>query len=96
MTTEQLLVGLAGFALGLAAGGCYLWLLDRSLRKLAEAESPKAVLLSAPLRIAVPVLVLVLVARWDHSALLGAVVGVVLVQLGARLFMRRPAPEAKP
>ena len=91
MTTDQLSGGLVGFALGLAAGGCYLLMLRHSVRRLVQAKTATSLLVSAPLRLAVPVVVLVLAAQWDRSALLGAALGLVLMQLGGRWFVRNPA-----
>lgn len=89
MTTEQISYVLGGLAVGLAAGGVYLLILRWSVRRLMESRKAGGMLLSAPVRMAVPVLALVLVAAWDDMALLGAAAGLLLMQIGAQLFVRK-------
>lgn len=89
MTTDDLLYVLGGLAVGLAAGGLYLVILRWSVRRLMASGKAGGMLLSAPVRMAVPVAALVLVAAWDDKALLGAAAGLLLMQLGAQLFVRR-------
>jgi F1F0 ATPase subunit 2 len=89
MTTDKLIYVLGGLAVGLAAGGVYLLILRWSVRRLMESRKAGGMLLSAPVRMAIPVLALVLVAAWDDMALLGAAAGLLLMQVGAQLFVRR-------
>ncbi|KIG16822.1 hypothetical protein DB30_03984 [Enhygromyxa salina] len=88
MTAEQLARVLAGFSIGVAAGAVYLLLLRRSVRALVQRREAASMLRSAPARVAAPVLVLVLMARWDPLALLGSVVGLLLTQIAAQLSAR--------
>lgn len=89
MTTDRLIYALGGLAVGLAAGGVYLMILRWSVRRLMESGKAGGMLLSAPVRMAIPVFALVLVAAWDDTALLGAAAGLLLVQVGAQLFVRK-------
>lgn len=80
---------LAGVAMGDCAGLVYLWMLQRSVRRVVRDRRVTRVLIGAPLRMAVPVATLVLLASWERMALVGAVCGLLAAQLAARLWPQR-------
>ena len=76
---------------GIAAGLAYLWLLRSALQQLVAAQRLLHFWILTLLRLAVPVLVLVVMVRWDKVLFFSAAIGLAATQVIARLVAGRQA-----
>ena len=86
----------AGLLAGLAAGGIYLALLRRSIRAFAARPSARALLLAAPLRVALPALVVAALARPRPAAGLAALAGLAIAIALLRAWSSRQVSQDTP
>ena len=85
----------AGLLAGLAAGALYLALLRRSIRAFAARPNPRALLLAAPLRVALPAIIIAALARWSPAAALAALAALALTIALLRTWSSRQLPDIR-
>ncbi|MBK8263236.1 MAG: hypothetical protein IPK80_18070 [Nannocystis sp.] len=92
LTIHHAAPALVGLLAGLLVGALYLRLLRRAVDRLLREQRPRALLLSAPLRLLLPPLVILALARWSGAAAIAGGVGLLLTQAYLRIWpMRQPS-----